>query len=348
MKLKSLVILLVCLMSSGIYAGTIGAWNAPSDACGVVGQWSNQWMWQANAVPVPTTATNDEIKIQSPGSTVTVDDTASINYIQRLTLGSTDSANPVKVYITEPDPEYSTTFGMYEFRVGAPAGASSNCYAEVYQTGGTLNVDDLMITRCKSNYTTATTTKGTYTISGGVIQTRGTKNRLVIASYAETTGNAGTGKFIVDGTGGTINVGHLVAGGKVATGTGGAGDATIEYKLIASGAVSKITAGDVSLDQQVGTITRLLVDATTAPSLNVILLVDNTGTAAVVGKFDLMNGGSANEGASVNLGGTDYMLTYQYDTVNGLYGGNDIALLIPEPATVALLSLGLLAIRRRK
>jgi len=52
----------------------------------------------------------------------------------------------------------------------------------------------------------------------------------------------------------------------------------------------------------------------------------------------------------LNFGGADhfYRLRYDYDIASGKAGsGNDIAL-IPEPATIALLSLGLLAIRRKK
>jgi len=345
MKLKFLVILLVCLMSSGTFAATIGAWNAPADTNGVVGSWSNPLMWVADVVPVPTTVTGDEIKIQSPGSTVTIDDTASINYIQRLTLGSTDSTRPIVVNITEPDPEFTTTFGMYEFRVSSPSGATANAYSQVNQTGGTLNVDDLMITRCKSN--TTVTVQGEYKISGGTIQTRGSKNRILVAAYAETMGPAGTGTFIVDGDGGTINAGSLFVGSNVSSSTAGAGTGTLQFNLV-GGVVSEITvATQVSLDQTTGSTTKLVVNGSTAAP--VVLLVETIGANPVVGLFDTINGIAAPEGAIVSLAGSYYVLTYIYDAATATPGaGNDIALLIPEPATVALLSIGLLAIRRRK
>ena len=101
-------------------------------------------------------------------------------------------------------------------------------------------------------------------------------------------------------------------------------------------------------------VANLVVTSLTRPG-DVILLVDNTGNKAggVKGQFDTLNGGSAAEGAWTVVGNRSYMLTYKYDKVSGTVGFvrsgvyNDIALL-PEPATIALLSIGLFAIRRKK
>jgi len=49
------------------------------------------------------------------------------------------------------------------------------------------------------------------------------------------------------------------------------------------------------------------------------------------------------------VGSDAYYLSNVYDAATGQDGiGNDIALVVPEPATIALISLGLLAIRRKK
>jgi hypothetical protein len=86
-----------------------------------------------------------------------------------------------------------------------------------------------------------------------------------------------------------------------------------------------------------------------APPIGDILLIDNQGTSAVNGLFDSLNGGSAAEGTLVALsfGGIDYNYTLTY---LGGTGGNDVMLLIPEPATVMIFTLGIVAVctRRKK
>lgn len=347
MKLKVLgVLLVVCLMATSAFAATIGNWGT---ADYTVGSWNDPTKWQAGTVPVPTTSASDEIKATRIGSDMTVDGIsgASYDYIQRLSLCSTNSAAPVIMRIKQTGA--TTAFGMGEMRIGSPTSGTVNAYAEVYQTGGTLTVNDFYVARNKQQ-ASGTGGNALYKISGGTLQVRSsapsTAGRIFIASYAETSGVAGVGRFVIDGDSSTINMNHLLVGS--ATVSTGNGDATLEYQLTSAGKVSKITVVDTKLDQVAASLTKLVVNATTAP-IDDILLVENTGSTAVLGLFDTINGIAASEGAIVNLAGADYALTYLYDSVTKTVGaGNDIALWIPEPATIALFSLGLIAIRRKR
>jgi hypothetical protein len=343
---KSIAVLFVLIFSAGTYAATIGNWGS---ADYTVGSWNDASKWKEASVPAPSGNASNEIKATRQGSDMTVDGIsgASFDYVERFTLASTNSAAPVILRFQQTSA--TTTFGMGEIRVGAPTSGTVNSYAEVYQTGGTLYLNDLYISRNKQQ-TSGTGGNGLYRISGGTLQVKSSatssQGRLAIASYAETSGVAGIGKFVIDGAAATITMKHLFVGS--ASTAGGTGDATLQYILSSSGTVSKITVVDTSLDQVSASLTKLLIDAANAPTANVVL-VENTGSAAVLGIFDTINGIAASEGAVVNIAGTNCTLTYLYDAATGSIGtGNDIALLVPEPATVVLLTIGLITITRKK
>jgi len=163
-------------------------------------------------------------------------------------------------------------------------------------------------------------------------------------------------KFVVVGTGPTINVTSLVVGDnivRIGNLAPNANQGTLEFKL--GSGVSPINCRSVYLDGgEANSLTALVVGAPGGGPPDIILLANNTSDGnAVVGFFDTVNGGPAGEGAPVSVGGRNYELTYMYDAVNNVKGGvrngtyNDIALLIPEPATIALFGLGLLAAVRR-
>jgi hypothetical protein len=131
------------------------------------------------------------------------------------------------------------------------------------------------------------------------------------------------------------------------------GKGTLAFK-VAAGGVSAIQLSGTTLYLGGGPngtgVADLVVQALTddAPEAD-ILLVDNQGVGAIGGngKFTSFNGGSALEGTQIAMGGNVYTLTYKTTGSEGT--GNDIKLLyVPEPATLALLSLGLLTIRRKK
>jgi hypothetical protein len=125
----------------------------------------------------------------------------------------------------------------------------------------------------------------------------------------------------------------------VHTGTG-----TLEFQIASDGVTPITTTGTSTY---LGGTANLLVSLLGTSPTTDIVLVDNTDPLAVVsGLFTSMNGGSAAEGASILLGDIWYTLTYK--TTGALGTGNDIVLLVPEPATIALFSLGLIALRRNK
>ncbi|MGB8225249.1 MAG: PEP-CTERM sorting domain-containing protein [Sedimentisphaerales bacterium] len=349
MKLKVLCLLLVGLMATSTFAATLCSWG---NADNTVGNWEVAANWKVvtpyPVPPLPTTSSGDEIKINRQGSVAIIDGISgtAYDYIQRLTLQTGVLTNPVIVRIKETGEAGSTQFGMGEFRAGA-SGSADQC-AEVYQSGGTLTVNDLVVARSKNAI--GFNTYGTYEISGGTLQARtpgAPDGRISIASFVDTAGNAGVAKFRIVGDTATINMNHLLIGSQMSNAPETAitgGDGTLEYNLTSAGTVSKITVVDTTLDKISVCLTKLVVNSTkNCPSAVDIVLVQNTGESAVDGVFDSIT-------LSPALAG--YTLSYTYNAeANGGLGergtGNDIAL-IPEPATIALLTLGLIAIRRKK
>jgi hypothetical protein len=186
----------------------------------------------------------------------------------------------------------------------------------------------------------------------------------------------GTGKVVDDTTPViapiNINMGMLMIGANYMSAAYRTATGTLEYQLEAGSAyeVSPININPTSASiagsnggsyidiDGAGTGTANLVVKSAGAAADVILLVNNLGSAAVKGSFDNLTGDdgfvrSGAQGTGVWVGGRWYYLTYMYDSVSGTDGWlrngtyNDIAL-VPEPATLALLGLGLLVIRRKK
>lgn len=348
MKLRFLCLVLIGLMATSTFAATLGSWGGNGDY--TVGCWQNPAKWKQVAPnpipPLPTTSSGDEIKITRKGNDCTIDGISgpAYDYIQRLTLQSGDGNAPVRVRIQQSNDANPTVFGMGEFRCGASGSADQ--FAVVTQTGGKLVVNDLVLARSKN--ATTFTTYGTYEISGGTIQARAeSSGRISIASFVDTSGNAGVARFQIVGDKATINMKQLLVGSKMSNADGTGGTGSLEYYLSATGQVSKITVDNTAINTVPAILTKLIVKACVVPQAD-ILLVENTGASAVVGMFDELNGGSGAEGTVICLAHERFMLTYLYDA-NADLANNDIALVyIPEPATIALLSLGLIAIRRKK
>lgn len=339
---KLLVLALLLAIAGSASAVTLGTWGSKG-----AGLWSDGSKWSSGSVPALPTTTSDEVKIQSANADVTIDNSQLSDYNCRITMGG---ASGVIIRIVD-----GANFGMGEARVGAKVSSTTSGYATLYQTGGTLTTTDLLVGRGAGTTLDSAVANGTYEISGGLLQYRsGGAGRLYIGAGVNTNTESPVenfvGSFIVIGSASTINFRKLYVGSDgTRYGTG-----NLEFRIGEDG-VSRITVADASgtiLDGGAGNgIANLVLSMLgDAPAGNIVL-VENLGTGAVSGTFDRLNGvvGAAAQGAEVLLGGNTYTLSYVYDAVSGMDGnGNDIALvLVPEPASIAILGMGAFLLRRR-
>jgi hypothetical protein len=319
MKLKLLIIvLLVSGMAGNVFA---------TKYADMTGNWAAPGIWSDGIVPIDD---GNEVKIGSADNlTVTVNTNVG-NY----TTTKIDMARGCTLSVT----------GGYigngrELHVGdAGMSGSGTDVGYLTQTGGTVDITGKLQIGYKAGG------NGTYTISGGSLT--GSGKMYVACSSAD----GSIGKFKVVGNATSISLGgNLYVANDSASSSGNTGTATIEFELAADGNVSPIQVAATIIDSQneAAAVANLVVTATGAAPAGDLLLIENTGTDAVVGKFDTINGVAAAEGALVTIGSTDYRLTYLYASQNTEIH-NDIALLIPEPAAIALLSLGMFIIRRKK
>lgn len=314
MRRLSVVVLLV-----GLIVGSASAafdWDP-----NVVGNWGDAINWSGDIKPDGS----DEIRIQYPNSVVTLNSTEVFSSVTN---------NRVRVYAGATMNIVSGGYleGPGWFRVGTSEGVGT-----VNQTGGTLKLKKGKDTD-KLGLGDQSAGVGYYTISGGTLtydDTVSTEGQILVGA------RGGTGTFTVQGADPIIQMGKLYVGGDNSASKG-----TLEFQIGSAGVSAIQVAKSVTLDVGGATSTAALVlSLIGAPPAGSILLVDNQGTAAVGGLFDSLNGGSAAEGAAVALtyGANTYNYTLTY--VGGT--GNDI-MLIPEPATLALLGFGgLIAAARR-
>jgi hypothetical protein len=324
---KCLLFLMVCLMATGAYA--TNSWVGPT------GSWSTGSLWGSGHMPNGTT--DGEAKILKTGViSCTIDSAVGNLETTRITVNGA-SKGACTLYVVA-----GGSIGVGgELISGSGSGGGQGVVGSIVQTGGTVTLNGASaVGKLEVGYKSASSGigQGYYTMSGGTLNGTGS---MYIGAFAGTgTGGApgAVGTFTVVGNASTIDVGGLYVGVGDATGVW-TGTATTEFQVV-NGAVSPIRATNVYIDpmNQASAITTMLVSSTgTVTPGQWILLVNNTDGLAVQGAYDTL---TLPDG---------WTLSYVFDAgtmTNG--GGNDIAVYTPEPATIALLSIGLLAIRRRK
>ena len=309
MKKSRLLIVSAALLSCGQLALAAYTWTDQ------VGNWSEPNKWSADGIPNGSA----EVLIRSAASQCTLDSNA----------GDWPTAQRLRVYV---DANLIIADGAQLLGVSWMRAGTSEGPGEVIQTGGLVKLksgaDNSKLIIGYENGSQGSR----YTISGGTI-TFLDGNAYLILGY-----RGGEGTLTVVGTGPKIEMRKLYVGGdlgdKAATGN-------LEFKIASDGVGSVKLSDNVYIDRQSDASTaNLIVNAIAEPPKADIVLIENTGSGGIEGKFDTITGakgaGPAEEGAPVVLSFGDkeyhYKLTYAYDAAKD-GSANDVALVYePQPA----------------
>ncbi|MFA5553321.1 MAG: hypothetical protein WCZ89_03780 [Phycisphaerae bacterium] len=290
----------------------LGSANAGINWHNQVGKWAEPNKWSGNIVPDG----QDEVLIRNEGSKCILDSDA----------GDWDIAQRLRVYGNAllAIEDGASLLGVSWMRVGTNEGPGN-----VTQTGGQV--------RLKGGKDGAKLTIGyesgsqgsQYTIKGGTI-TYLNSDAYLIVGY-----RGGEGKFTVVGTSPEIKMKRLYVGGDLIE---KAGTGIMEFQVDSKGVSPVQITNSIHIDREGNNSQAdLIINSIAAPPKTNIVLIENTGSGYVDGRFDTLvdsNGSKpAAEGSEVILKHDEteykYILTYRHNAGQDGYS-NDIALIYEQ------------------
>jgi hypothetical protein len=326
---KRLIFLIVALVIASMANSAFAYYWDPPDPPGD-GRWGNPENWGPDPPIGPRKVPDGDQEIDVYGSTtnITLDDSQVFScwYSNRARIYGGAILNIV---------DGGTIQGMGWLRVGEN---SRPGVSYVNQSGGAMIFENGPTTAYKDpagltlgDVGAGQTSMGVYNMSGGTLTfIHPELNTGRQAGNIRLGDRQGEGTFHVTGSTSTIIMRALDIGGRNDKDETRSARGNLVYTLDADG-VSAIDVNYVDVHTYIASVSHLVVEIGETVTLDnpydVIVLVNNRGTGAVHGLFDTCNGGSAAEGAEVDLGdGVVRSLTYVYaDGVDAI--GNDIALI---------------------
>ena len=244
------------------------------------------------------------------------DDGGYTSAVFNVADGSAASDLLVSAAITE-----SGSVGITKNGAGTMELTGSNSY-----TGATL------VTAGKLTVNGNISTSVTTVQSGGTLGGSGTVGSLIVQAGATVTPGNSSGVLTVDG--------DYTHAGTLALEINGLSAGSLHDQIIVDR-----SAGDGSLSLS-GNLSVLFGGGYVPANGDLIFILLNDGTDAVTGTFS----GLAQNDIVTTYGGFDWRISYSADASGSSFlGGNDIALVaVPEPGSILLGGLGMLALLRRR